>query len=355
MNRTGRVIAMVGAEFEVREYPVPEPAPGTILLRQELAGICGTDVHNWQYQRLEGAVLFGHENVGVVEQLGEGVETDHTGRPLRAGDRVVFAPGTPSGAYGFQLADEPPYFRGGFGDYIYLAQPGTVVLRTDLPPHIAVLLEPFTVGIHGVTRAGIQFGDTVVVQGAGTIGLMTLVCARLRGAGRLIVVGGPTGRLAMARQLGADVTVDIGEVRDPDERTRLVLAETPRGAGADVVLECAGVLPAIAEGLGYVRRSGTYVEMGHFVDVGSLEVNPNRQLMRKNLRLEAVWGSVPDHFLRGLPVLERHRALFGQFVTHVLPLERVLEGFRAMAGEYTLDGREAIKIALQGRAGQSSS
>src|SRR5438477_371771 len=177
--KTGRAVVMVGKEFQIREYEVPEPAPGTLLLRQELSGICGTDLHNWEYQRLTGDILLGHENVGVVEKLGQGVEKDYLGQPIKPGDRLVFAPGA-------------------------------------------------------------------------------------------------TG--------GADVTIDIGEVKDPAERTRIVREQTPRNEGADVVFECAGFLGAITEGLGYLRRSGTYVEMGHFVDVGSLQVNPNHELMRRNLR-----------------------------------------------------------------------
>ncbi len=349
MGKTGRAAVMVGKQFEIREYPVPDPAPGTILLRQELAGICGTDLHNWEYQRLTGDILLGHENVGIVEKLGAGVDQDYVGNPLKVGDRVIFAPGTPAGTYGFLRADDEPHFRGGFADYIYLAQPSTCVLKTSLPPEVAVLSEPFMVGVHGVRRAGLKFGDTVVVQGSGAIGLLTLVCAKLSGAGRLIVVGGPAGRLELARKIGADVMIDIGEVRDPAERTKLVLENTPRGAGADVVFECAGFLSAIPEGIGYLRHSGTYVEMGHFVDVGSLDFNPNRLLMRKNLRLEAVWGyGGNETFVRGLPILEKNEFPFAQMVNPILPLERIADGFAALSGGYKLAGRDVVKVALRG-------
>ncbi|GIV77872.1 MAG: hypothetical protein KatS3mg050_2266 [Litorilinea sp.] len=101
MARTGRAVIAHGQTFEVREYPVPDPEPGTILLRQELSGICGTDLHNWQ-KGIPGEMLLGHENVGIIEALGQQVKTDYVGRPLREGDRVIFAPGTPHGAYGFQ-------------------------------------------------------------------------------------------------------------------------------------------------------------------------------------------------------------------------------------------------------------
>src|SRR5436309_11442925 len=237
MGQTGRGGWMVGKDFEIREYSVPGSAPGTILLRQELSGICGTDVHNWEYQRLKGDILLGHENTGLIERLGDGVETDYLGRPLGVGDRIVFPPGTPHGGYGFLTADGPPPFRGGFADYIFI-QPDSCVLKTGLPPEVAVLAEPFSVGVHGVMRSGLRFGDTVVIQGSGAIGLLTLIAARASGAGKLIMVGGRTGRLQLARNIGADVLIDISEVRDAEERTRIVLESTSHGEGADVVFEC---------------------------------------------------------------------------------------------------------------------
>jgi L-iditol 2-dehydrogenase len=191
----------------------------------------------------------------------------------------------------------------------------------------------------------------VVVQGAGAVGLLTLVAAKASGAGRLIMIGGPAGRLELARRLGADVVIDIGAVPDAAERTRLVLAETPRGEGADVVFECAGFLPAIPEGLGMVRRSGTFVEMGHFVDVGTLELNPNQLLMRKNLRLEAIWGyGGPDYFMRANTVLEKNEFPFAELVNPILPLEQAADGFAALDGGYRLAGRDVIKVALRGGA-----
>ncbi len=350
MARTGRAAVMVGRQFEIREYPVPEPEPGTILLKQEMSGMCGTDLHNWEHQRLDGEIILGHENVGTIDALGEGVDTDFVGRPIQPGDRVILVPKTPGGAYGFLQAEEQPYLRGGFADYIYLWHPDTIVLKTGLAPEIAVLIEPFAVGVHAAMRAGVQLGDTVVVQGTGAIGLFALISAKASGAARLVAIGGPRGRLDLARKIGADVTIDIDEVRDPEERKRIVLDSTPGGEGADSVFECAGILSAIPEGLSYVRQSGTFVELGHFVDVGAFECNPNTMMMRKNLRFEAVWASQPEHFVRGLPLMERNEYPYSEMISHVLPLERVAEGFEALSGSYRLDGRDVVKIGVSGSA-----
>jgi threonine dehydrogenase-like Zn-dependent dehydrogenase len=348
MTRTGRAVIAHGQSFEVREYPVPDPAPHGMVLRQELAGICGTDLHMWQ-NGIQGEMALGHENVGIIEALGNPATKDYVGNPLREGDRVIFAPGTPHGTYGFKTdPDQAPHFTGGFGEYINLVHPDTCILKTDLPPEVAVLTEPFTVGVHAVMRGRVQLGDTVIVQGSGAIGLVTLICARISGAAKIIVVGGPAKRLELARRMGADVTINVEDAPTVEERSELVLTATPQRAGADVVFECAGFLSAIPEGLAYVKRNGTFVEVGNFVDMGTVTLNINQLMMRRNMRFEAIWGSRPEHFVRGLPILERNEFPFRDMVSHVLPLEDVLNGFQALNGTYRLGDEIVIKIAVQG-------
>lgn len=345
---SGRLIVAKGQDFAIREYDVPDPEPQALVIKQELAGICGTDLHMWQ-NGFDREIVLGHENVGIVTSLGKDVVTDFVGNRIREGDRVIFRPGTsgPDGAYGFYYEpDTSPHFVGGFADYIYLGKRGTCFIKTSLPPEVAVLTEPFTVGVHAAMRGRIQFGDTVVVQGSGAIGLVTTICAKTCGAGRIIVVGGPAARLELARQYGADVVIDIEEVTCAEDRTALVLDETPGRRGADRVFECAGFLPATPEGLGYLRRDGTFIEVGHFVDMGTLEFNINRSLMVRNCRLEAIWGSTDEHFVRAMPVLEKLEFPYADMVSHILPLEQVGAGFQALNGDYRLQGDTVIKIAV---------
>ena len=205
--------------------------------------------------------------------------------------------------------------------------------------------------MHAALRGNILIGDTVVVQGSGAIGLLTLIGAKLRGAGTLIVVGGPPERLQSGAPLRCGHHHRHAEVTSVEERIELVNSHTPRGEGADVVLECAGFLPATPEGLQYVRRSGTFVEVGHFVDMGSLDFNINQLLMRKNLTLEAVWGTRYEHFVRAMPILEKQEFPFADMVSHVLPLDQVRSGFDALNGTYQLGGETVVKIAVQGDGG----
>ena len=84
MTRVGLAVSTEGKQFSMGEYTVPDPAPGTVLLRQELCGICGTDIHNWQ-KGIEPATMLGHENVGIIEALGKGLTTDFNGTPCQRG------------------------------------------------------------------------------------------------------------------------------------------------------------------------------------------------------------------------------------------------------------------------------
>jgi threonine dehydrogenase-like Zn-dependent dehydrogenase len=341
---SGRAAVFRGDErdFDIVEHPLPDPAPGMLLLRMELGGICGTDVHMYE-MGMPAPTAFGHENAGIVVALGEGVTHDYLGRPVRVGDRVVPQPGTgvPGRSYGFRQhpAAEPPYFTGGHGQYLYLCYPNTAFFRTDAPAETAVLLEPLTIAVHAVDRARPRVGDTVVVQGTGAIGLLCIFVARRAGAVRVIAVGGPAGRLDLAAALGADVCLNIAEVRDAEERTRQVLAQTPGEKGADVVIEAAGVKAAIIEGLGYLRRGGTFCELGHFIDTGEMTINPNKHLLVKDLTLVAPWGSRTEHFVRSLPLLEKEERALREMVSHRIPLRRMKEAFDTLTGR-PLPGRD---------------
>ena len=156
-------------------------------------------------------------------------------------------------------------------------------------------------------RAGIRLGDTVVVQGTGGVGLCAIALAKLAGASAIVAIGAPDDRLALARRMGADVTIDVRTV-PPAERLDVVTAATDR-EGADVVIEAAGAAAAISEGLDLLRVGGRYVIAGHYTDVGDSTINAHRQINRKHLEIMGCWGSEPRHFLGALSVLERHREI----------------------------------------------
>jgi threonine dehydrogenase-like Zn-dependent dehydrogenase len=366
MAKTGRITVCDGpaADFVIREYELPAVEPGTALMKIEMCGLCGTDVHYWQGHKptipLVWPGVMGHEIVGTLEVLGEGFSRDALGKPLKVGDRIVPAPLVNSGfdffqtfakepvkdmkarAYG-HLGDGPPYHHGGYAEYLYLFLPNTLVFKTHLPPEVAVLLEPMSIAVNAINKVGIRPGEVVAVQGAGPIGLMNVACAKLSGASRVIVVDKVPERLNMAKKLGADVTINLDEVPKAANRVRIVHEHSTGGFGADVDLQCVGVPAAVPEGIDYLRYGGRFCEEGHFSDSGTVEINPSLHLCAKLITLVGSWSSTPDTFVQALNLMERDDFPYGEVVTHLLPLERLTEGFRALATDKVIDGRAAIK------------
>jgi L-iditol 2-dehydrogenase len=369
IGRSGLVASLrTSGKFEIREYPVLAPRRHGALVRMELAGVCGTDVHvvDGLLPTLVDGVVLGHENTGVVEVLGSELSTDLLEHPLREGDRVVFRGGscgrcaaclvqqTPractkrGAAYGFAgPPDEGPHFLGGFGQYVQLWHRYTEVFRTSLPAEVAVLCEPTAVAVGAVLKAGIQIGDTVVVQGAGPIGMLVLACARLAGATQTVMIGGPDSRLQLAKNFGATEVVNIAEVRDPSERLEAVRALTPRGLGADVVFGCVGRAAALTEGLLLVKNdTGRMIELGTALGAEEITFSPPQALVGPGRTVTGQHSQRTSDWVRALRVLESGIAPFDQLVSHQLPLSRVGDAISSLRGSYELDGRPAFKVTI---------
>ncbi|WP_433392169.1 zinc-dependent alcohol dehydrogenase [Micromonospora sp. KLBMP9576] len=364
------VVTGPGGPVEIREYPVPDPGPGEAVIRVELCGICGTDAHvfHGRLPTITFPALLGHEIVGTVTALGDGLDTDSADRPVAVGDRIGVFPAANCGtchacvvlrrpgqcrrrppSYGFKSpVDSGSPLTGGFADHLHLVNPGTVFYRTDLPPEVAVLAEPMSVALHGIRRAGVGLGATVVVQGVGAIGLMVVAAARAAGAARVIAVDGSTGRLALATELGADTAVDITTLPAGAARHAAV-RDTLGGSGATAVFGCSGSPQGFAEAIGYVADGGTLAELGNFTDRGAIDLNPYTDLLRRDLTITGVYGAGPDmraHYLRALEILERGGQPFTRVVSHRVPLRDTEQALRALSTGYQLDGTDVIKIAI---------
>jgi L-iditol 2-dehydrogenase len=364
-GRSVRAATLVApGRYEIREYPLPAPAPGGLLVRMQLSGICGTDKHTYlgyttQYagtgtpRQIRFPIIQGHENVGTVAAIGEGERaTDFEGTPLRVGDRVVVGANVVCGRcyycthdfpyylcermvdYGNNMsAADPPHLFGGWAEYLYVV-PGSFVVRVpdDLPSEIAVLTEVMAVTV-GLDRAkqmsavpheSFLFDDTVVVLGAGPLGTCFAMKARMLGAGTIVAIDLSAYRLDMARRLGADHTLDAAALL-PADRLGAV-RDLTHGRGADVVVECAGVPQAIPEALDLLRPGGLLVEAGNFSDLGDVPINPHRHLCSKNVRILGVGGEEPASYgpsMRQMLRYMRHYPALREFVSHRYGLDDV--------------------------------
>lgn len=374
MGRTGRAAVFLEStrSFEIRDLPVPEVEPGAILVRISLANVCGSDLHHWRGEMRSlgpvspSGIVLGHEGTGRVAALGGGVSSDSLGRPLREGDRVVFAYFFPCGRcyaclddqpnicpnrftrFGPRGADIPPYFTGTYAEYYYL-RPGHYVFR--VPDELSdELVAPVNCAlaqvIYGLGRSGMRYGDTVVLQGAGGLGLNAAAVARDMGAAQVIAIDRVPARLELARQFGADAVVDATDLPEAEARIARV-RELTGGVGAHVVLDLAGVPQVIAEGLEMLRQGGTYVEIGGIWPT-RIDLDPSR-LVFGNRRLVAMSHYHPRVLPVALDFLSRTRERFpfDRLLSHRFPLEQVNEAFaQAEWSRTTSDPTKVIRAAL---------
>jgi len=364
-------------KYEIREYPLPEPAAGCVLIRMEMSGICGTDKHTFQGyttqyggRALEFPIIQGHENVGTIAAIGgNGKYADFEGVALREGDRVVVGANVACGEcyycrhdfpyyccekmtdYGNNLsAKNPPYLFGGWSQYLYVV-PGSFLVKVpdDLPSEVAVLTEIFAVSV-GLDRAkqmssfpneSFRFDDTVVVLGVGPLGMCFLMKARMLGAGTIIAVDKSEYRLNFAKRLGADYAVNVGSMSRL-ERLQMV-KDLTHGRGADMLIECAGVPEAVPEALEMLRVGGLLVEAGNFSDLGEVPISPHRHICAKNARILGVGGEEPAAYGPSMRQMARYMKNYPlrEFVTHRYGLRDVDAAMRKSVEA------ESMKVVLE--------
>ncbi len=356
--------------FVIGEYPIPDPAPGSLLMKVELCGVCGTDVHTWRATAeevgCEYPISLGHEIAGTVAALGKGITTDYIGRPLKEGDRIGICPAihchkcyfcviskTPEKCsdwktYGtWPKADQPPHFTGGYGDYLYVHDPNSVYLKTDTTAERTAFLEPMAVVVHSMLHANIKLGDTVVVQGSGPIGLLTIACCKLAGASMVIATGRRNKkRLELAKEMGADLTICHLDMPEEKDRGEFIHDNSINLVGADVVINTAGTAHAFKECLNFVRDSGTIVEVGNFVDSGTIDFNPCRDLLEKGIKIVGSFDNEAEHFVRSLPLIADRRIPLEKLITHTVPLSGVQSSLDAIGKAGVLMGKEIVKVMM---------
>ena len=338
--------------FEIMEFPTPEIEPGGILVKITSGGICGSDLHYWRGDMkpilpgAPGPVILGHEMTGVVDSLGDGVSTDSMGRPLQEGDRVAYTYFYPCrrcyiclrgelnncpNRFRFRASVEDwPYCDGGFAEYYYL-RPGHFVFKVpDELPDEAVTAANCAVSqvVYGLHQGGMRMGDTVVVQGAGGLGINATAVATDMGAGQVIVIDGIAGRLELATQCGANHIININEFTTPESRVDRV-KELTDGRGADVVVEVVGFPQVVPEGLEMLRRGGTFVEIGNIWPDSKVTLDISKILWGVT-RIVPTTHYDPYILPVALDFLVRTKDRFPltKVMSHSFPLEQIGEAFQ---------------------------
>lgn len=307
MNGMMAVFNKAGADFDVRECEVKDPAAGYALLSLTASGICGTDIHIADGRLpVAGPAVIGHEFIGIVEKLGHGVSADGLGSPITKGDTVIACIALPCGEcvncrkgetasclhFSVTNAGDPakePYFHGGFAEYLHQPAHTLVKVPSGVDP-IAAAAFPCAgpTAIRSFTYAGgLEDKELVVVQGLGPVGLFAVAWAAKQGCHVVAIGSGRSPeRIQKAKDLGADVVFDYHAI-DMEERKKRILemaAKMGRGNGADVVFEASGAPSAIPEGMDLLRTRGRYLIPGQYSLSGKVQIHPE-QITFKALQL----------------------------------------------------------------------
>ena len=340
-----QLVLLEPGKLTLRDVDPPKAAAGELIVRIEAALTCGTDLKTFRrgHPKWPTPTPFGHEFSGVIHEVGPGVDK------FKAGQEVMVAPTAPCGkcehcrrGYG-NLCDYTmsTMMLGAYAEYIRV--PAHIV-KTNVflkPSHLSFLasaaLEPLSCVVYGDEQLTIKENDTVVIIGAGPIGLLYLMVTRLRKAGCIIMVGRRHLRLAAARSLGADVVIDCSAVNYRDEIMRLT-----NGRGADVVIECTGSPEVWEQSIALACRGGQVMLFGGCRPGSQVHLPMNRVLM-DGLTIKGAFHYTPSAAKRAQSLLADGNLDVKQLITDTHGLTEYKKIFER------LDSGEVIKLGVDPR------
>ncbi len=316
-------------EIKVEEVEIPSINSDEMLVRVKACGICGTDTRIYYGTKTKGVhypSVIGHEISGIVEALGSQV------RDFKEGDHVSICPVIPCGVcYACQRGMDNICmnrtaigyeYDGGLQEYLRI--PGIAIRQgnifkvpADIPFEVSALIEPLACCYNGNRRSQIKLGDTVVIMGAGPIGLMHLQLAKQAGATRVIVSEPVEERLALAKELGADICINPKTT----SLQEVVMQET-QGIGADVTLLAIGVPSLINEAFKITRKQGNINLFAGFSGKGESTIEAN--LIHYNeLNVTGTASAAPWHFNEAMKLVISGQIKLDKLITHRFPLEEI--------------------------------
>ena len=364
------ILVRPGKPLELEMLPTPEVEPGGILVKNTAAAICGSDLHYWRddghYEGPDVRRVPGHEFTGVVHSLGKGVTFDSLRQPLKEGDRIAFPffnpcnrcywcvrgehhacphRGRRSNLY---TLDQYPYCDGGYAEYYFLP-PGHYVFKVPdilpddaIPPVNCAMCQT----LYGIEQAEPRFGDTIVIQGAGGLGIYAAAVAREKGASKVISIDSQTPRLELALKCGATDVIDMKQYKTPADRIARV-KELTNGIGADIVVEVVGVAAATIEGLDMVRVNGKYVDIGNIIP--ATITLPATKVITQQIKWHGVTHYDPWIIPVALDMLVRtiDKYPLSKVVSHSFALKDVNKAFEFAEWQGKNTGTAATRVILK--------
>lgn len=324
-----------GMGAELIWMPVPLPAPDEVLIKIRSCAICGTDVSRYYWRGMKNDPrardafprVLGHEFCGTVVAMGNRVEG------VQTGERVTSETHVPCGecflcksGNGHNCQNLHGFKNGVFSEYAVIPAKTLIKVPDTVSDEVAATLEPFSVAVHAMEYADV-LGDTVLITGAGPIGLYAIQLAKAAGAARIYASDVSTFRRELAAAAGADVVLDPTQ----ENVAERVVNETD-GLGAGIVFETSGNATAFSGALDAIRKCGTLVVVG--LPSAPMMIDVSKYIVHKSLHIHGVYGrSIFRSWERALQLLATGRVPVGDVITHRLQLMDEYEKGFALAAE----------------------
>ncbi len=330
-------------DLRVENIEVPKISAGEVLVKVKAATTCGTDLKILQRGYVERVIklptVFGHEWAGDVEEVGSGLSWPRKGMRVRAGNSAPCLHCSMCQKGRYNLCENMIWLWGAYAEYIRIPARTVLVNMQEVPEHVsyeeAAIAEPLACVLHGEEAANVGLGETVIIIGAGPIGLLHLLTARKRGAGKVILIDLVEERLKFAEKLGADETINASKV-DAYARIQDVTA----GYGADVVIEAIGSPATWEQAIKLARKGGRVLEFGGSPPGTEVRISTER-LHYDELTIVGAFHATPLHFKNALNLVSSRTIDVRPLVTRSMKLDDIREAFDILG-----TSKSEIKISI---------
>ena len=320
-------------DLRIEDIEVPEVEAGEVLVKVKAATTCGTDLKILKRGYIDKIIslptVFGHEWAGEVVEIGEGLEWPKKGMHVRAGNSAPCLHCKMCQKGKFNLCENMIWLWGAYAEHIKVPARTVLVNMQEIPQHVsyeeAAITEPLACVLHGAEETGLKLGDTVIIIGAGPIGLLHLLTAKKKGAGKIICTDLVEERLDLAKKLGADKTINAAKEKVVEKVRQLT-----DGYGADVVIEAIGLPETWEEALKLVRIGGTVLEFGGCPPETQIKVD-TELLHYGEVTVRGVFHATPLHFKEALNLIASRTIDVRPLITKKMNLEDINKAFKILS------------------------
>lgn len=331
-------------DLRTEDLPIPEISDNEVLIKMLACGLCGTDIQKIRGDSVNKPTVLGHEVVGEIVKKGKNVSK------FEIGDRVITAIHVP--CFTCHYCNKGHYticeqFRtnnidpGGFAEFIRIPELHlnhlTHKVSNNVTDEEATLIEPIACCLHGLKQADIRPNDSVLIMGAGTIGILHAQLAKIKGANKVIVSDMSEFKLQKALKVGCDYAINIKEKNIIDEVNKIT-----DGQGVDVIVIAAGVSSLVADAVNMVRRAGKIIVFSGF-DKNKLVTLDVSRFFKDEISIIGTYSVTPYEFPEALDLLEKRKLNTEEMITHVYPLKKLSEAIDIS----TNPGQPVLKVIIK--------